>query len=793
MLKILPAKFSLLAFAALLTAFVLAFSGCTERSKKNHIERGENLLKTRQFQEAAFEFRAAVELDKFFAPAHFGLAKAYEGQERFAETMEELRKTAEFDSNHIEARVKLGNYYLLMQPPQTGESEKLVNQILALDANNIEGHVLKAWVLATQKKPDAQVLEVLNKAISFDPQRVETYLSVARFYASRENKIEAEKTFQKALGINESSIAAHIDYGRFLEFSDRLDEAEKQFRRSIELEPNNREALETLAGFYVAYKKFDRAEEIYKTLANLEPNRPENKIVLADFYAQVDREADAIKVYEEILAAKPEFVKGRARLGELHLQRGDEAGANAQTLEILKRNGHDTAGLLLRARIRIRNGDAETAIKDLQDILKQEPSNKLALYFMSDAQLKTGKIEPARNFVNELERFHPTYLFAQQLKIQISLADAQPEQALRQSNELIERLKNTRPSRNLSERELNDLRMNALTAQSAANLQLGRTDDARKTLQIAQQAAPNSPAVYLHLAKVALRAKNLPEAAGFYNRALQLDPNNFDALSGLINVKNSQKQFAEAHNLVDQKFNNAPNNVRAALLFLKSQIFSAERKNGEAENSLQGAIAADAGYLPAYLAYASLLSNRNETDGAIEKYRTALSKSPEDANILTLIGLLEDGRGNLDAAVENYQKALKINPNQAIAANNLGWLYAESGKGDLDEAVAMVQKIAEKNPSEAGYADTLGWIFHKKGANEMAVAHFRRAVALEERAATTAGRAANPAYRMRLGTALAATGDKPAAKREVETALQNSQIMSQGEIQQAKNLLATLN
>jgi hypothetical protein len=43
-----------------------------------------------------------------------------------------------------------------------------------------------------------------------------------------------------------------------------------------------------------------------------------------------------------------------------------------------------------------------------------------------------------------------------------------------------------------------------------------------------------------------------------------------------------------------------------------------------------------------------------------------------------------------------------------------------------------------------------------------------------------------------LGTALASSGDKLSARREVETSLKNEQALSQKEIQNARNLLAVL-
>jgi len=82
------------------------------KAKAQHLSQGESYLKESKFQEASVEFRKAIEIDENLAPAHWGLAQAYEGLQRFTEMMEELRKTTELDPGQLEVRIKLGNLYL---------------------------------------------------------------------------------------------------------------------------------------------------------------------------------------------------------------------------------------------------------------------------------------------------------------------------------------------------------------------------------------------------------------------------------------------------------------------------------------------------------------------------------------------------------------------------------------------------------------------------------------------------------------------------------------------------------
>jgi len=154
--------------------------------------------------------------------------------------------------------------------------------------------------------------------------------------------------------------------------------------------------------------------------------------------------------------------------------------------------------------------------------------------------------------------------------------------------------------------------------------------------------------------------------------------------------------------------------------------------------------------------------------------------------------MLEDGRKNYDAAVNNYRKALELDQNSSLAANNLAWLYAEQSKGNLDEAVRLSQGAVQKNPNVAGFADTLGWIYYKKGLHGAAVDQLRNAVTLDEAVATRSNTSPSATYHYHLGVALAAKGDKGAARREVEEALRLGEKVQFNEADAARRSLASL-
>ncbi len=780
-------------FLILLTfIFGTIFTGCSSQSKAKYLARGEENLQKRRFQEAVMEFRAAADIDKSAAEAHWGLARAYENLGEFDETVDELRQVGELAPDNLEAKAKLGNYLLLGQPPQISETEKILEDIFARDPNFIEGYVLKASLFAAQKKSEKEVTDVLNQAVALAPNRTETYLSLARYLIKINKPNEAEQAINKGISVNRDAAPGYLEYGRFLIFTERLTEAETQFKKAIEVEPKNIEAHQAIAEFYLANRRFEQAEQAFQQLVKAQENSPESRLALANFYVIVGREDNAIKVFSEIIAENPAYARARYRLGEIYLDRKENAKVIEQTEELLNLNDSDAEALMLRARVRLQEDKSDEAVKDLEEVLKKQPSQINALFYMTQAHLALGQIDQARAFIGDLEKYHPNFLKTKLLKIQASFSSGDAETALRGANELLNAVKNFYPNARTGAQSLEELRVRALTARGLAYLELGKLSEAKADLQFVQTLSPNSSGAAVNLAKVAVAEKNTAEALNLYEKALAADGKNFDALNGLVNVLTDQKQFDAAHRQIEKAIetNVAQTDVTPALHYLNANVFSAQKNTEAAEAELKKAIAIDDTYLPAYSSYAAILISQNQTGKAVEQYKSIVEKKPS-ASIYTLIGMLEEGRNNAPEAEKNYRRALQIAPESPIAANNLAWLIA-SGGGNLDEALTLAQKVVSRDGTNAGFYDTLGWIYYKKELYSPAVEQLKKAVALDEAEAIKNGNKLNSAYRLRLGTALAAAGDKFSARRQVEISLQNTKSLSEREVQDAKNLLASL-
>lgn len=745
----------------------IAFSACGT-SKQTHLDRGEEYLTKRKFNEAVMEFRAAAEIDKDSAEAHWGLARSYENLGKIFDTVEELRKTVDLDKQKIEAKAKLGNYYLLVQPPMMAETEKLLEEIFAQDANFIEGHILKASLFAAQNKPQEEVLQILRQAVAINPKRTETYISISRYFTKIELTDKAEEAIKTAISDGENKTLAHLEYARFLSYADRNAEAETQFLKSIEVAPENIEARESIAEFYAGTRQLEKAENAYKNLIQIQENSAESRIALADFYARTGREDDAINTFKAILSDAPETARARYRLSEMYLDRKELGLVKDEVEKLLSTNDTDAEALVLRARVHLLESNSDGAVKDLEEVLKKQPSHRDALFFMAQARLAAGQTDQARAFIGDLERYHPNFLRTKLLRIQLSFANGNAEDALRQSNELLHAAQTSYPTQETTALDLEDLRVRAITSRGLALLELGKIAEAKNDLQEVVRLSPKSSAALVNLAKVSIAEKDLNGALGLYEKATNLDNENFDALSGAVSILTRRGGFDEAK----QKINNALQknagkaNVTAALHYLNFELFRAQKDSASAETELKNAMTADENYLPAYSAYASLLIERNQTADAIAQYKKIVDKKPS-ASVYVLLGMLEEAGSNFAEAEKNYRKSLEIAPDSPIAANNLAWLIAENTNGNLDEALTLAQGAVNQSPKTPEFYDTLGWVYFKKGLYSPAIEQMKKAVALNEAEAQKSGKQVNEDFRKRLNTALAQTNGNSNAQNSV--------------------------
>jgi len=119
---------------------------------------------------------------------------------------------------------------------------------------------------------------------------------------------------------------------------------------------------------------------------------------------------------------------------------------------------------------------------------------------------------------------------------------------------------------------------------------------------------------------------------------------------------------------------------------------------------------------------------RRDTDRAIARLNEALLRSPEDARLYRLRGLMRANIQEFEAGIADYDHALKLDQDDAIALSGRGYVY--SLKRDYDRAILDFNRSIELNSKYFGVYNTRGYALAQKSRLDEALADYTQALAL---------------------------------------------------------------
>jgi tetratricopeptide (TPR) repeat protein len=122
-------------------------------------------------------------------------------------------------------------------------------------------------------------------------------------------------------------------------------------------------------------------------------------------------------------------------------------------------------------------------------------------------------------------------------------------------------------------------------------------------------------------------------------------------------------------------------------------------------------------------------TQKGEWEHAISEYNAALEIEPDNASVLTNLGVVYYNTGELELAIEQYEKAVEIAPKDADIHSNLGAALVQVNQLEraLDEYLLAVELDPELFEAQFG----LGVVYALLGNNEKAIEAFETFQALD--------------------------------------------------------------
>jgi tetratricopeptide (TPR) repeat protein len=736
----------LLGLAVLLAAPL----GCGDDASRlaEHMTRGEASLEAEKPNEAAIEFKNALQIDPNHAPAHFGLAKAYLAQRDVRKAYWELSETVRLDPENIDARLALGQFLLLGGEDEFNQAVEQAAAILERQPERWEAFVIRASALESLKRLDearadyekavelapdnADVLRTLaafltragdlataepmfRQLVEKDPS-TQSWFQLGAFLAvDRERDAEAEQAFRSGLGVakEEEKSEAHQRLASFYYQRERYDEAEKVLQDGIESTEDDLDLIYALARFYHSRGAQDRADAMIEEAARSKPDEVAPYLILSAYRGRNGDLPGALEAAEKALAVDAENKPARLRKAELLIDMGLREGDQAKLAQgraivdaVLAQDASSAEAHFVRGKIELAEGRPADAATAVRRALELKPDWAQAHFLLASALLVQGDRQQARaEALRALER-DAEFVEARMLLARIHALLGESDQAIEEARRILRQRPDSR-----------DMRI--LLAQSLVHT--GRAEDARVELEAIPLDARDAEVLFalgridmLHDKPELARAKLL--------QALEKAPGHPEILESLLQVDVAEGRGAESLTRIRAAL--AAATESPALVRLEALALLATGEGPQAEARLRRAIELDPNDLASYQALARYLLGSGRRAESIQTYEQAVQSRPEFAPLRFTLGTLYEAEGRRQDAIAQYEEAIRIDDGLAVAKNNLAYLLAEEGR-DLDRALDLAQAAKAQLPESPNAADTLGWVLLKKGITGAAVDYLR--------------------------------------------------------------------
>jgi tetratricopeptide (TPR) repeat protein len=126
------------------------------------------------------------------------------------------------------------------------------------------------------------------------------------------------------------------------------------------------------------------------------------------------------------------------------------------------------------------------------------------------------------------------------------------------------------------------------------------------------------------------------------------------------------------------------------------------------------------------VAESQLLREANEHRAAFDLLGEALTKTPDNPDLLYDHALTAEKLDRFDVLESNLKRLIELRPDHAHAYNALGYSFADRNIR-LTEAKQLIEKALAISPEDYFIIDSMGWVLYRMGDLKGAAAQLRRA------------------------------------------------------------------
>lgn len=771
--------------------------------------RGLALLGLSKPEEAVQSFNQALGVDGGAQRARIGLAEALASQGRFDAALQELETVLSADQRSALAWLlkgttlaKRGDFKpasvaLNKAREHAGGQLTASQRVIALAA-------LTETQLASGDVTAAAATHAELAKIA--PTYPLTQLLAARLAMVRQDYTTAVAEAQKAVTAAPGLLPAKLLLGTALLAQGNLNQADTQLSEVVRQAPENLEARKLLARVNLQMQRPDIAMQVLAPAQESGSSDPQLDALLGWTNLQQGDHAAAIALLERSVAAQPNNTNLKLDLASAYMSGGfnDKAVellralpaaagtrrdsllvsalaaskgpdvARAEIERMVAASPADGATLSLAASVYARLGDFGKARELFTRAAAVEPKSATPLLNLARVESAAGDQKAADAAVEKALAVDPANAAAQ-------LAHAQSAVRSGDMNEAVTRLEKIRAA--------NPTAVEPRLLLARVYLRQKKTREVDEVIRELRARAEAEPTVANAVGGLYLDAGRFEEGLSWFRSAAQKDAGN---VSYSLNVARTQLALGNnsaAHETLEKILDVHPNSVSASAVLIMLDLREGRRepalkrlaelkKAHPADPSvatLEGDVAmASQSYEAAADAYVAAAKLAPSGAAAIKVYRARLrgglpdatapleswlQKQPADIGSRLALAEAYAAAGQRDRAIEQYELVVRSERPNAMALNNLAWLYHENGD---KRAIEVARRANGAAPDVAAIADTYGWILVNEGNLSEGLPILRKAAA---------DPSAQPDIRYHYAVALVRAGQRDEARKELQQIL----------------------
>lgn len=738
--------------------------------------RGQALLGSKQIDAAVAAFRAALDADAKDSAARVGLAEALAAQGSFDAALAEL-DTA-LSNKPDDARASLVRGTIFAQRGQFAEAQKSLEHAREHAAASLTVRQL-GMLLATSTETqlargDVEAARASQKELAqIAPEWAGTKILAARVALASQDYSTAAAELQRVVAAMPDAVSARFLLGATLLAQGRLNQAEQHLSKAVQLAPDNLEArkmlaqvrlqlsqpeaaMEVLTGAQsedtdaqfdsLVGRAFFQQGEVDRGVAYLEraaaanPEDRNLKLDLAEAYLRADQVEKALNILqpmrrldenlrrEALLLGALTNAKGvdaaRAQAdqwvgesprnvavlnlaGAFFVQHGDFAKARAVLGKAAELDADNVPTLLNWARLEAAQGDFPAAAKWLEKTLAADAGNVTAQLALAKLAIRQGDLATAKKRFGDMRS-----------------ADAA---AVEPRLQLLRLLLRENDSSGVTEvtRELQTLakeRPDVLNTMGSLYVEAKRYEEGLAYFRQATDIDGNNATYWMNTARAQLALGHRPAAREALQRASKERPNWLPPVAALAMLDVTENRRDAAINRVAALRKARPRD--ASVLVLEGHLYMAlqQYEPAAAAFTAAGKLQNDASIaIKTY--YARYMARQ---PGAIAPLEAWLKTSPEDQMVRNVLAQAYQQMDQKAKAIDQYQIIVARDARNAMALNNLAWLYQEVKDSRALETARRAYALA---PNSQAIGDTYGWILVQSGDVAQGLKVLEKAVA----------------------------------------------------------------